>query len=110
MHPKKSGRIPIVFIEMLLKNGCKFLNLNRATLIRYSDKTWEFPTNCQLKYFNMSISDYFMNGKILEQLLSCCHNLEKLSLGSECNDCIVESICQNGQTLHVLDLNFCRGI
>jgi hypothetical protein len=77
--------VPVVFLEITLENGCKYLNLNRATLNKYPINSWEFPKTCQLKYLDMSLCDYYLNEVVLEELLKSCHSLEKLSVRCELN-------------------------
>ena len=77
--------MPVVFLEISLENGCKYLNLNRATLNKYPMNSWEFPKTCQLKYLDMSLCDYYLNEVVLEELLKFCHSLEKLSVRCELN-------------------------
>jgi hypothetical protein len=77
--------VPVVFLEISLENGCKYLNLNRATLNKYPMNSWGFPKTCQLKYLDMSLCDYYLNEAVLEELLKSCYSLEKLSVRCELN-------------------------
>jgi hypothetical protein len=93
------------FLEMILNNGCKYLNLHGTKL----NGTLNLKTPNQLRYLDLSGAR--TTPKIVEEILDSCNSLEKLSV-SHCylNQNYINSICQNGQSLKVLDLQGCKGL
>ena len=98
--------VPSEFIEQILANGCKYLNLQDAQI----NGTLSLPTNTyQLKYLNLS--GLIANMENVQQLLlSCSFSIEKLSLSGlhrlELNEEMVNAIFKN-ENLTVLDLSNC---
>ena len=96
--------IPIDFLEMVLNNGCKYLNLEHSDF--FGSLSLKKPS--QLKCLDLSYST--AEERALEELLSSCHSLQKLSLEKvDLTPNMVNSICQqNKQSLKILNLNSCR--
>ena len=98
--------VPSEFIEQILANGCKYLNLQDAQI----NGALSLPTNTyQLKYLNLS--GLIANMENVQQLLlSCSFSIEKLSLSGlhrlELNEEMVNAIFKN-ENLTVLDLSNC---
>ena len=94
------------FLEMILSNGCKYLNLCGTTL----NGTLKLKKPSQLRYLDLSGRRISVENK--EKILSSCRSLEKLSLSySDLNRNDINSIChQNGQSLKVLDLQGSKGL
>ena len=102
-------------LEMLLSKGCKSLNISNSTIVG----SLSSKNKCKLKALDLSQSAWARkwpdkhvyceeNFNVIEELLSsCCSlhhlNMEGLMLTSE----MAASICNNGKTLQVLNLN-CR--
>jgi hypothetical protein len=69
--------------------------------------------NVKLKYLDFGYGSWIKNEeRVFEEITSSCRFLEKLSLSGQgtLSFKIIESICQNGQTLKVLDLHECEGL
>ena len=97
--------VPSEFLELVLANGCKYLNLQDAQI----DGTLSLPRDTyQLKYLNLT--DVANMENVEELLLSCSSSLEKLSLSGlhelELNDEMLSAIFKN-ENLTVLDLSDC---
>ena len=94
------------FLEMILNNGCKYLNLHGTKI----SGALKLKKPSQLRYLDLSGTR--SSQEILKGILDSCYSLEKLSL-SHCylNRNHINSVChQNGQTLKVLDLQGCKGL
>ena len=94
------------FLEMILSNGCKYLNLHGTKI----SGVLKLKNPSQLRYLDLSGTR--SSQRILKGILDSCYSLEKLSL-SHCylNRNYINSVChQNGQTLKVLDLQGCKGL
>ena len=107
--------IPAEFLDMVLQNGCRYLDLRFATL----DGDLSPETKTKLKYLaigseiqnirfedsgDLEDSEEFEDFK--ERLLKSCDSLQKLQI-NEIDKYLVESICyQNGKTLQALDISF----
>ena len=103
-------KIPAKFLEYILDRGCKFLSLRCA---RISGNLNFQNSVSQLNYLDFGFGAWITNDEpLLEELTSTCHSLEKLSLARQgtLNLSIVRNICQNGQTLQILDLSDCAGL
>lgn len=96
--------IPTDFLEMVLNNGCKYLNLEYSGF--FGSLSMKRPS--QLKYLDLSFCT--ADEKSLEELLASCHCLQKLSLERvDLTPNMVNSICQqNGHSLKILNLTSCR--
>ena len=93
--------VPYEFIEKAAENGCKYLSLVNCDIVGLTGKS-ELSFN--LNYLTMSRGCY-QSGQGLLKLIQNCSSLQKLSvacMGMDTDD--VQDICQNGQTLQVLDL------
>ena len=95
--------VPSEFIELVLANGCTYLNLQDVQI----NGTLSLPKyTYQVKYLNLSglIANI---ENVQELLLSCSFSIEKLSLsGLELNEKILSAIFKN-ENLTVLDLSKC---
>ena len=95
--------VPSEFIELVLANGCKYLNLQDAQI----NGTLSLPNDTyQVKYLNMSGLIANMES-VQELVLSCSFSIEKLSLsGLELDEKMLSAIFKN-ENLTVLDLSKC---
>ena len=94
-------KVPFDFIEKAIQNGCEYLNLS-CSYIHLGAKMLEMPW--KLKYLDIS---WAPNG--LEEGLQNCHFLQKLSVDNLSLDSFaIEKICQNGETLRILNLERCN--
>ena len=98
--------VPSEFLEQVLANGCKYLNLQDAQI----NGTLSLPRDTyQLKYLNLTSHEANMEN-VKELLLSCSSSMEKLSLSGlyklELNDEMLSAIFKN-ENLTVLDLSNC---
>ena len=120
-------KVPIGFLELVIKNGCKYLSLFGAKLIGETEDFHQFWKSIRelkrnkLVYLELKDCEVTENGDIevfLEAILDSCHSLQKLSLGRmsdnesfQLNMNIFYRIClQNGNSLKVLNLPNCKGI
>ena len=103
--------IPEGFLEQVLANGCKYLNVRQSNI----SGTFNLINSVsQLECLDIGVGDWTgllvsfknMRGRVLEDIISSCRNLKKLSLACQYtfNHQIVKNICKNGSTLQVLDL------
>ena len=98
--------VPSEFLEQVLANGCKYLNLQDAQI----NGTLSLPRDTyQLKYLNLTSHEANMEN-VKELLLSCSSSMEKLSLSGlyelELNDEMLSAIFKN-ENLTVLDMSNC---
>jgi len=98
--------VPYDFIERAAGNGCQYLSLVGCRIIGLTGKSESSSFN--LKYLN-----YRKLGRVPRQdglkLVQNCSSLQKLSVADltlDSND--IQYICQNTQTLQVLDLINCN--
>ena len=100
-------KIRFGLVKRIVQNGCAYLSLYHCNV--FGANTQVSKTS-QLKYLDLSFGK--VNLATLKTLLSSCHSLQKLSLANLClNLEIIKILCtQNGQTLQVLDLAFCKGL
>ena len=87
--------VPADFIQYVLDNGCKFINLSYAEIrgdLKLHGKTYK------VKYLNLSRCDSNFNA--IEELISSCQSLQKLSL-STLNMIGSDAMINNGP-VHVL--------
>ena len=95
--------IPYDFIEKAAGNGCQYLSLTYDTL----HMTGQSESPFKLKYLNLSEGLAHSSG--LTKLLQNCSSLQKLSVaGLPLASDDIKHICQNGQTLQVLDIGGCN--
>ena len=91
--------VPYDFIKKAVENGCQYLSLANCD-INVTRKS-ECPFN--LKYLNISNA----NSRLLK-LIQNCSSLQKLSVeGHYLDTDDIQNICQNGQTLQVLNMYGC---
>ena len=100
----QTSKLPSIFVEKLLKKGCKDLSLYKVKVKRNLD----LKTTSQLKSLILS------NCKIkqgMEQLLTLVHSLKRLCLlNLTLKSNVIEKISnQNSQTLQMLNLRWCTG-
>ena len=98
--------VPSKFLEQVLANGCKYLNLQDAQI----NGTLSLPRDTyQLKYLNLTSHGANMEN-VKELLLSCSSSMEKLSLSGlyelELNEEMLGAIFKS-ENLTVLDLSNC---
>jgi hypothetical protein len=108
---KRIGKIPASFLNLAISNGCKYLSLYPYQI----DGKLELNQVSSLVYLKLHQPKvgYFINYeivKIIEELLTSCDSLQKLSMNSLALSLDMVKIVsnQNGKTLQVLDLNGCK--
>ena len=102
--------VPYDFIKKAVENGCQYLSLAGSGVLHLTEIS-EPPFN--LKYLNMSQEERLFpnkapNGQRLPKMVQNCNSLQKLSVATlplDSDD--IQYICQNGQTLQVLDMAGC---
>ena len=67
-------KVPVEFLQLTLNNGCMYLKLEDCKLMG----ELEMKNASKLKY--LDLSGCKVQEEVLEQLLSSCHYLQKLSL------------------------------
>ena len=94
-------------LEMILRKGCKILNLHHCTIVgRLSLKI-----KSQLKFLNFQSCSTWIDEDdeetpFLEELLSSCCSLQHLVIGRlSLTPKMAASICKNGKTLQILNLD-----
>ena len=100
-------KIQFGLVKRIVQNGCTYLSLNHCSVF---GANLSLSRTSQLKHLDLSFSK--VNLTILKTLLSSCHSLQNLSLANLTLDweTIYILSTQNGQTLQVLNLGFCKGI
>ena len=113
------------FLEMIISKGCKILNLSDSTILGSLnsklksqirvldlsqldpwDRDWTFPNPTDWTFPNPTQINCTGNIEALENLLLSCSTLQHLSTtGLFVSPKMVDSICKNGKTLQVLNLN-----
>ena len=102
-------------LEMILSRGCQTLNISNSTIVGSLSSN----IKCQLRVLYMSQDEwgyparewpgkvyYEENIEVLEELLFSCCSLEHLEMEGLCiTPKMALSICKNGKTLQVLNLN-----
>ena len=92
-------QVPYGFIKKGVENGCQYLSLDECEC---DDVTRNSESPLRLKY--LSISGVNRSSGLLK-LIQHCSSLQKLSVVDHYLDCSdIQNICQNGQTLQVLDM------
>ena len=90
-------------LEMILRKGCRTLNLS------HSEIHGSFSSNIksQLRVLNLSrILTFGEETLVLEELLSSCSSLKHLIMEGVClTPKMADSVCKNGKTLQILNLN-----
>ena len=98
-------KVPYNFIEKVAGNGCQYLSLANCAIQTLTEKS-DQPFS--LKYLNISQLGRYRKPQELPKLLQNCHSLQKLSVANLPLDSLdIQYVCQNGQTLKVLDLEAC---
>ena len=88
-------------LEMILSNGCKILNISNCTIVGSLSSS---SMKSQLKVLELSQSVSKID--VLEKLLLSCCSLQHLNMeGLHLTTKMADSICKNGKTLQVLNLN-----
>ena len=97
-----SKNVKIDILEKVLNKGCKSLNLSDSYILgNLSLIHSQLRELRELDLSNCKAATY----DVLEQLVASCHYLQKLTIkGSKLSPKMVESICQNSQTLEMLPL------
>ena len=121
-------KVPIVFLENILAKNCNYLSLNEAQIGiggRSVDGCPDRAEACSSKTLKkleikggrsqlvyLDLSWLSCRTEDIEELLSSCYSLEKLSLADmEITSKMIDSICtQNGKTLELLNLDICHGL
>ena len=91
-------RVPIGFLQKVIKDGCKCLNLNEARVVgalRLGNKS---------QLTNLDLSGCSAMSRVFEDLLKSCHYLTKLTFTQPLNFKTLSAVTsQNGKTLKVLN-------
>ena len=101
--------VPSGFVQLVLNSGCKYLSLYWAQILQ-GDNELKLEKPCKLRY--LDLSDCKCRTEDIEEILSSCYFLEKLTLDAiMLTPNMIKSIClQNSQTLETLSLTCCRGL
>ena len=112
--------IPARFLKIAINNGCKYLSLcpnqvdgnlglDQASSLIYL-KVQQPKRDYRLQMHFTKFSEFQKSKNFLEELLSSCHSLQKLSMNSvTLHFDEVYTICnQNGRTLQILNLSGCQ--
>ena len=107
-----SEKMPARFLKIAINNGCKYLSLCPNQV----DGNLGLDQASSLIYLKVqqpkTLPNFpnFTKFSVLEELLSSCHSLKKLSMNSvTLHFDEVYTICnQNGRTLQILNLNGCQ--
>ena len=98
--------IPLEVLKQIIICGCKYLSLFRSILVGGNFRLHPQPS--KLKYLDLRLFDKDgickANYKVIEELLSSCLSLQKLSLAKlTLNFEMIKNLClQNGSTLQTL--------
>jgi len=97
--------VPSEFIEQILENGCQYINLFCSKIVGGLKLS---RNHYDVKYLN--VSDCKADEGVIEELISSCKSLEKLSLGSleQIRVNVLKHL--NHQQLQTLDLNTFKGL
>jgi hypothetical protein len=100
-------KIQFGLVKRIVQNGCTYLSLYHCNVFG-ANLSLSRPS--QLKYLDLSFAK--LNLTILKTLVSSCHSLQNLLLAHLTLDWeTIYILCtQNGQTLQVLNLAFCKGL
>jgi hypothetical protein len=96
--------VPSEFIEMILENGCKYLNLKSSVIVGSLNLS---RNDYDVRYLNLS--QCHANEGVLEKLISSCKSLQKLSLDRLSLNSHAMDSCKF-QQLQTLDLHSFRGL
>ena len=96
--------VPSEFIEQILENGCKYINLDSAKIVGGLNLS---RNDYNVKYLNLQHCT--ADQGVLEKLISSCKSLQKLSLCFlDLNSNAIKSL--NNQKLQTLDLSAFKGL
>ena len=99
-----SKLVPSKFIEQILENGCKYINLNLAKIVGGLELS---RNDYDVKYLNLDHCE--AEKGVLEKLISSCKSLQKLSLRFlHLNSNAMKNL--NKQKLQTLDLTAFKGL
>jgi len=99
-----SKLVPSEFIEQILENGCKYINLNGAKIVGGLELS---RNDYDVKYLNLDCC--IAEKDVLEKLICSCKSLQKLSLCFlNLNSNAMKSL--NKQKLQTLDLTAFKGL
>ena len=94
-------KVPYDFIEKAAGNGCQYLSLFECDIIGLTEKS---KSSFNLKYLNVC---GWRQG--VQKLVQNCRSLQKLSVANLTLDSDdIKYICQNSQTLQVLNIEECK--
>ena len=97
------------FLELILNKECKNLTLSN-TIILGSLRLGQMSQLRALYLKDWVFKRAGMHIKVLEEILASCYSLQVLEMPeSQITPRIAASICQNGNTLQILDLNDSTG-
>jgi hypothetical protein len=92
-------KVPSEFLQIVIESGCKYLSLYRTEITGNLKSIEAFD----LKYLDLTYCN--ADQEVIENILSSCHFLEKLSLHNiVLNSKTIDSICLNGHTLQVINI------
>jgi hypothetical protein len=105
--------VPIDFLKMVIKNGCRYLRLQFLKLGSNSMKSegdLHLDEPSSLRYLELECCEG--NVKTFEEILASCHSLQKLSISfKSLTSNMIKSIWyQNGHSLQTLNLTCCDGL
>ena len=101
------------FLNFILNNGCKHLDLQSAMLMVIMPLKDGININKTLQLRSLNLFDCKDNSLcVLEELLGSCYSLQELSLSClQLDTHIFYRVCtQNCKTLQVLDMSFYKGL
>ena len=93
------------FLEMILRNGCRILKLGDSTILGSLSSNMKSQLRClNLSQLNGAWSD--QEDPVVEELISSSSSLKHLVMkGVYLTPKMAVSICKNGKTLQILNLN-----
>ena len=99
-------KVSTEFLEMILENGCRFLDISLAVTL---EDSINLERRSELRH--LDVSSYFPANQVIEKLLNSCHYLEKLAMRNlTLWPNVIFNICiQNCKTLQILNLAKCEG-
>ena len=100
----KKKTVKTELLEMILRKGCRTLNLS------HSEIRGILSSNIKSQLRVLNLSPILSSGEktlVLEELLSSCSSLKHLIMeGVSLTPKMADSICKNGKTLQILNLNY----
>ena len=92
------------FLEMILENGCRFLDISLAVTLEYSINI----ERSELR--SLDVSSFCQENQVIEKLLNSCHYLEKLAMRNlKIWPNLIFNICIQNCDLQILNLANCEG-